>query len=434
MYSRGTCTSILTPSSPPPPTTSTLSHRHMDFTTTRCAYINQSQEVTVDTLSLKDLLPFENWVGSQLVLKPSEILIKVRAVALSSVDTAVLARSWQFHDNDDDDDEDHQLPVVTGYEFSGVVVAVGSAIARVNELQAAAAAAAVAAAASSTSGAVVGVLEEDFPTVRKGQAVVGLAPMNRRMGCMSEYTIQSVACVVPKPALVLHEDAASVVGPGLRVMTALHYHTTTHVDDVILIVQGASPTGRLAIQLAMHRGLRVLVTGDTADELNFLEDLGARASTQACGSMVRVLDTRLGSKDLVRKVLEETGHVGVDIVLEADSSVGPATTTEFKRAMLECLGSHGTYVTSRRDMQLDPGESERLSLKGASLSFIFEQTWALSPSKQGRYLHVMNELMRFVANGTVGTLVGGDCTSLGRARDAYRGLSERFGRCVVKIE
>jgi hypothetical protein len=99
-------------------------------------------------------------------------------------------------------------------------------------------------------------------------------------------------------------------------------------------------------------------------------------------------------------------------------------------------------------LQLDPGESERLSLKGASMAFVFEQTWALSPSKQGRYLHLMNELMRFVAEGTLGTLVGGDCTTLGRARDAYRGLGggeggggggggggERsFGRCVVKID
>ena len=61
--------------------------------------------------------------------------------------------------------------------------------------------------------------------------------------------------------------------------------------------------------------------------------------------------------------------------------------------MFGCLGTNGSYITTRRDMQLDPGESKRLALKGASLSFVFEQTWVLSPSKQGRYLHIMNELL-----------------------------------------
>jgi NADPH:quinone reductase-like Zn-dependent oxidoreductase len=106
-------------------------------------------------------------------------------------------------------------------------------------------------------------------------------------------------------------------------------------------------------QLAAHLGLRVLATGDSAEELNFLEDLGARVGgTRAGGALVSVLDTRSGPGDLVRRVLEETGHLGVACVLEADSSVGPATTTEFKRAMLECVGSHGVYVTSRRSMQV----------------------------------------------------------------------------------
>jgi NADPH:quinone reductase-like Zn-dependent oxidoreductase len=227
------------------------------LTTTRCAYISKSQEVVVDTLPLSQLLPSDNFdESSQLVLKPSEILIKVRAVALSSVDTEICANTWQLHNitSDDDDDNHHHNPVVTGYEFSGVVVAVGSAVARMNELQAAAAAAADNAAvlSSGTNSRGAPIFSEELPTVRKGQAVVGLAPMNQRMGCMSEYTIQCVSSVVPKPALVLHEDAASVIGPGLRAMTALHYHATARPGDVILIVQGASPTGRLAIQVRFY--------------------------------------------------------------------------------------------------------------------------------------------------------------------------------------
>jgi hypothetical protein len=172
--------------------------------------------------------------------------------------------------------------------------------------------------------------------------------------------------------------------------------------------------------------------GDTAEEINFLEDLGARVSSQR-GSLVRVLDSRSGHDAMLAQILEETGHVGVDCILEADSFYGD-NSTEFKRIMLECLGTNGKYITTRRNLQLDPGESQRLALKGASLSFVFEQTWILSPSKQGQYLHIMNELLRFLADGTLGSLVGGNCTSLGRAREAYRALKTKdMGRVVVKI-
>jgi NADPH:quinone reductase-like Zn-dependent oxidoreductase len=381
--------------------------------TTRCACLFQhDEEVTVDSVSLSQLLPKEHLdAAGNIYLGPADILIKVRAVALSSLDYEVCEGKWHFETDSGDD-----LPIVTGYEFSGIVVSVGSAVARMNELL------------------ITGDSVDDNhqPTVRKGQAVVGLAPMNQRLGCMSEYTVQNVSCVVPKPALVLHEDAASIVGPGLRAMTALHHHITPRVDDTLLVVQGGSPTGRLAIQLAVHRGLRVLAMGDTAEEINFLEDLGARVSSQR-GSLVRVLDSRSGHDAMLAQILEETGHVGVDCILEADSFYGD-NSTEFKRIMLECLGTNGKYITTRRNLQLDPGESQRLALKGASLSFVFEQTWILSPSKQGQYLHIMNELLRFLADGTLGSLVGGNCTSLGRAREAYRALKTKdMGRVVVKI-
>jgi hypothetical protein len=111
--------------------------------------------------------------------------------------------------------------------------------------------------------------------------------------------------------------------------------------------------------------------------------------------------------------------------------------TDLKRTMLECLGTNGAYITTRRDLQLDPGESQRLALKGGSLSFVFEQTCVLSPCKQGKYLHIMNQVMNYLADGTLGTLVGGDCTSLGRAREAYRSVqkgTDVMGRAVIKIE
>ena len=428
----------------------------LNLTSTRCASSQQyNSEITVDTVPLSTLLSSDNFdAQGHLSLGPTQVLIKVRAVALSNLDTEVSAGQWQFHHAANANANASAtatptttlstttatLPFVTGYEFSGVVVSVGSAVARMNTLLL----------AESKNHESTTHTHHRQATVRKGQAVVGLAPIDQRLGCLSEYTVQNVSCLIPKPALVLHEDAASIVGPGLRAMTALHYHTTPRVDDTILVVQGASPTGRLTIQLAVHLGLRVLAMGDTAEQLNYLEDLGARVSGQL-GSLVRVLDSRQGPEVILLQVMEETGYMGVDSIFESDTSNSTSSQNsessategddknrniDLKRVMLECLGTNGTYVTTRRDLQLDPGESKRLALKGASLSFVFEQTWVLSPSKQGRYLHIMNQIMNYLSDGTLGTLVGGDCTSLGRAREAYREIQkgETLGRTVVKID
>lgn len=414
------------------------------LSSTRCACIKQiNSEIIVDSVSLAKLLPPENIdEKGQLSLGPSQVLIKVRAVALSPLDNEVHAGKWLLFDDYQgvgegakNNDAEKQQPFVTGYEFSGVVVSVGSSIKRMNELL-----------TESNN-----YETNDQATVRKGQAVVGLAPIDQRLGCMSEYTVQNVSSLVPKPALVLHEDAASIIGPGLRAMTALHYHLSPEMNNTLLVIQGASPTGRVIIQLAVHLGMRVLAMGDTTKEINYLEDLGARLSSQS-GSLVRVLDSRNGHDTILLQVMEETGQIGVDGIFESDTSNCISSKnsessdnnenekkneTDFKRIMLECLGTNGKYITTRRDLQLDPGESTRLALKGGALAFVFEQTWVLSPSKQGKYLHIMNQIMNYLADGTLGTLVSGDCTSLGRAREAYREVqkgNDVCGRSVIKID
>ena len=87
----------------------------------------------------------------------------------------------------------------------------------------AAAAAAASSSSSSSSSSNTGVSRRTRVAVRPGQSVVGLCPMDGRLGAASEYTIQHYHTLVPKPPLLLHEDAASIVGPGLCAFTALHY-------------------------------------------------------------------------------------------------------------------------------------------------------------------------------------------------------------------
>ncbi len=51
--------------------------------------------------------------------------------------------------------------------------------------------------------------------------------------------------------------------------------------------------------------------------------------------------------------------------------------------------------------QLDPPDSEQLFLRGASLSFLFSQAWLLSPLNQGRYIHILRDLLEKVGAAAI---------------------------------
>ena len=68
-------------------------------------------------------------------------------------------------------------------------------------------------------------------------------------------TIHCVA--VKKPNHVSHEEAAAIIGDAVRAYTALHYHTRVCAGDTVLILDGATPSGSVAVQLAQLWGAKV---------------------------------------------------------------------------------------------------------------------------------------------------------------------------------
>ena len=86
---------------------------------------------------------------------------------------------------------------------------------------------------------------------------------------------------------------------------------------------GAGGVGRLGIQLARHRGARVLATVGTEEKAGIARRLGADAA---------ILYTQV---DFADAVLEATGGKGVDVVYD---SVGQATFA----GSLRCLRRRGT--------------------------------------------------------------------------------------------
>ena len=271
-------------------------------------------------------------------------------------------------------------------------------------------------------------------------------------------------------------------------ITALHYNLKVNRNSSILICDGATPEGFVLIQYAAALGLRIFVTACSQEHVSFLEDFG--------NIVARVIDEL--QEDLADIVMEETDGIGVDYIVETKAlratsdSTSPSNTksgvrgvkeeskpeadtnpfgnpfkarsTEYtnkgsnmslsvnqtsstssspisldpiqrKRSLLKSLAAHGSWVTRSKTMQLDPDETEIMALKNASLSFIFPQAWLLSPSKQGKFLHVLDAVMRSVAEGQLRPL---PCTSfnLSQIREAHRFLEnehDRIGRVLIKI-
>ncbi|KTF87579.1 hypothetical protein cypCar_00003612 [Cyprinus carpio] len=118
--------------------------------------------------------------------------------------------------------------------------------------------------------------------------------------------------------------------------------------------------------------------------------------------VIRVWDSK---EDLVDSCLEETGGLGVDIIIDSgvklfDEEPEAQRHCPHKHDLLTLLSVGGHWVTTEQHLQLDPPDSHILFLKAASLSFLNDEVWTTSRAKQGRYLHILKDVMDKLCTGT----------------------------------
>ncbi|XP_027490235.1 quinone oxidoreductase-like protein 1 isoform X4 [Corapipo altera] len=193
-----------------------------------------------------------------------EVKVQVRACALSWVDTKLLSEIKL---------KKELVPV--GREISGVVLEVGSKV----------------------------------TFFQPDDEVVGILPLDSEESGLCEVILVHEHYLVQKPEKVCWAAAAGTVRDGLRAYTALHYLAQASPGTTVLVLDGASPFGTIAVQLAQHRGAKVVCTAHSLEDKQFLERLRP--------PVARVIDMAHGKIDVAESCLEETGGLGVDIVLDA---------------------------------------------------------------------------------------------------------------------
>uniref|UniRef100_A0A3Q3JS00 Enoyl reductase (ER) domain-containing protein n=1 Tax=Monopterus albus TaxID=43700 RepID=A0A3Q3JS00_MONAL len=215
----------------------------------------------------------------------------------------------------------------------------------------------------------------------------GILPLDSPFSGLCDVIDVDEHYLVQKPEKLSSVCAVGALRDGLCAYTALHTHARMAAGHTLLVMDGASPFGLMCIQLACYHGVKVLTTSHSPQKHTFLQQLRP--------SIARVIPVDNGSSDLLPVVMEETGGLGVDIVIDSGVRLQEEEESEeakllpHKHDIISVLGVGGHWVTSHQDLQLDPPDCRLLFLKSASVSFLNPEVWTASSAQQGRYLRIL---------------------------------------------
>lgn len=105
-----------------------------------------------------------------------------------------------------------------------------------------------------------------------------------------------------------------------------------------------------------------------------------------------------------------------------------------KHDIISCLAVGGRWVTSQHDLQLDPPNSLQLFFRSASLSFLFDQSWTMSAAQQGRWLHVVEDIMKHLESSSIKPHVARLLPFAQALEFLHKLDQETFGKTVIQMK
>jgi NADPH2:quinone reductase len=186
--------------------------------------------------------------------KADEVLIKVAAAGINYADTMQRAGTYLTRP---------ELPFTPGYEAAGTIAETG----------------------------------ENVSNFQVGQRVLATA----LSGGYAEYATAKAHGTIPIPDELSFGEATALLVQGL---TALGLLNETKAGQTILVHAAAGGVGTLLVQLAKHRGLKVIGTASTEQKLELVSKLGADAGIN------------YNESDWTDEVLRATEGKGADWIIE----------------------------------------------------------------------------------------------------------------------
>jgi NADPH:quinone reductase-like Zn-dependent oxidoreductase len=196
------------------------------------------------TISTMKAIRIYSYGGPQVLVKenaprpePSsgEVLIEVHAAGVNPIDWKVregYIKGWLKH----------KLPLIPGWDVSGVIVELGSGV-------------------------------KDF---KKGDEVYGKLDTGRD-GAYAEYVVSRTENISLKPGTLDHVHAAAVPIAALTAWQSLFDLANLLAGQTVLIHAAAGGVGHFAVQFSKWKGARVIGTASARNE-EFVKKLGAYMS------------------------------------------------------------------------------------------------------------------------------------------------------------
>jgi NADPH2:quinone reductase len=156
-----------------------------------------------------------------------------------------------------------------------------------------------------------------------GKRVVAMP--TRATGGFAAFSVCPAVSAFDMPADIPFPDAAALYFPYHLAWLGLIDRAALQSGETVLIHAGAGGAGSAAIQLAKHRGARVLATAGSAEKVAFCRSLGADIAIDYT------------TEDFAEVVMAETENRGVDVVFDG---VGEAV----MEASIGCTAYNGRYL------------------------------------------------------------------------------------------
>ena len=292
--------------------------------------------------------------------KADEVLVKVAAAGINYADT--MMRSGNYLTKPD-------LPMILGYEAAGTIEELGA----------------------------------DVSNLKVGQRVLATTSS----GGYAEFATAKAAATMPIPDELGFGESTALLVQGL---TALGLLNETKSGQSILIHAAAGGVGTLLVQLAKHKGLKVIGTASSEEKLELVAGLGADFAIN------------YSEEDWTDEVLSATDGNGVDWLIEM---VGGSIVAK----NLKVLATHGTMWVY--------GSASGEDFKVSVLSLMNKNHgirgyWLMNESVENR-IRFTGELLEHIGAGRLKIQVTE--FPLEQAREAHEAIENRktTGKVVLTV-
>jgi NADPH:quinone reductase len=298
-------------------------------------------------------------------LRDHDVLVEVHASSVNPVDLKARKNPGPSR----------PLPLVLGYDVSGVVVRCGARA-----------------------------------TQWKPGDEIYAAPNLFRPGANAEYVAVDARSAARRPASIDHASSAVLPLVAQTAWEALHLRARVDPGDTVLIHAGAGGVGHIAVQLAKLHGCRVVTTASRPESITFCRDV-LRAD--------EVIDYK--RENVVERVREMTAGKGLRVVID---TVGGDVFLQ----SLDCASINGQVVTILGANTGDRGQSLLWRNVTVHYEFMAIPAWQeLDPERPGR---ILAGIARLVDGGLLKPHVSARFP-LAQLADAHRALET--GHTIGKI-